>query len=215
MKRDIINSWKQLSLQQFADLMSIQAGETDAEERSRKIIMCLYGVDPLEIPYTEYLAMVHGLNSFFDEPITSEKVSANAEYKINGMVYVLDIAPANFTTAQYIDFTNYSKRESYVDMLSVVLIPQGHQYNDGYDMAKVKDDLGAMPVTEAVGIVHFFATWSKASIKTILRFLTSRKMTKGMETEKRKALKGEVRRLSRIMASFPSSLRTASWRTRL
>ena len=204
MKRDIINSWKQLSLQQFIDLMSIQAGEKDAEERSRKIIMCMYGVDPLEIPYTEYLAMVHGINEFFDKPITKYKVAGNAKYKINGTVYTLDIAPASFTTAQYIDFTNFNRQQELAGMLSVVLIPEGHQYNDGYNMAKVKEDIGDMPVDEALGIVNFFGKWSKRYTKTILRFLTSRKITRRMGKEKKKEMKEEVRRLSRIMASFPS-----------
>lgn len=202
MKVQLIKSWQQISLQQFIELTNIQENEKDAGERSRKIIECVYGIDPLTIPYTDYLTMAHGLNEFFDKPIAEHKVSSNGEYVINGTTYLLDITPASFSTAQYIDFTNYSNSGSYIDMLSVVLIPQGHQYNDGYDMGKAKEDIGALPVSEAMGIVNFFATWSRASIKTILRFLTSRKMTKGMEKEKRKALREEIRRLSHAMASF-------------
>lgn len=204
MKKTIIKSWNQISLQQFMTITEMQIAEPDAEKYTRKVIEYLYDIDPLQIPYTDYLTMIRGLNEFFSKPITELKISKNGEYIINDTCYILDINPASFTTAQYIDFTTFAKdgKFNYIDMLSAVLIPKGHIYNDGYDMDKTKSDLGSMPVDSALGIVGFFLKWSKASIKTILRFLTSKKRMKKVDRAKRKALQKEITRLCRVMESF-------------
>lgn len=204
MKKTIIKSWNQITLQQFMTITEMQIAEPDAEKYTRKVIEYLYDIDPLQIPYTDYLTMIRGLNEFFSKPITELKISKNGEYIINDTCYILDINPASFTTAQYIDFTTFAKdgKFNYIDMLSAVLIPKGHIYNDGYDMDKTKSDLGSMPVDSALGIVGFFLKWSKASIKTILRFLTSKKRMKKVDRAKWKALQKEITRLCRVMESF-------------
>lgn len=201
----IIKSWQQISLRQFSDLLEMQEKEQDAKEYTRKAVEYLYGIDPMQIPYQVYIAMIAGMNQFFDKPLSEQKITRNGTYKLNGTTYVLDLRPDCFTTAQYMDFTAFGKEKGKtVDMLSAVLIPEGHKYNDGYDMEKAKQDIADMPAPDALGIINFFVSWSKASIDTILRFLTSRKVMKGMERTARRKLVKEVKRLSQAMASFPS-----------
>lgn len=196
----IINSWRQVTLSQFTEILKLQSENQDAAKFTQKVIEHLYGIDPLTIPYTEYLSMIKGLNEFFDKPIAEQKITSNGCYTINGTTYRLDINPQSFTTAQYIDFTNFAKEPSrYADMLSVVLIPDGHLYNDGYDMEKTKADIGAMPVDNVLGIVSFFQEWSKASIKTILRFLTKQMKSKKTSRKTMRKLKQEINRLSQCM----------------
>ena len=199
----IIKDWKQVTLQQFVAMVEIQGNETDPTKAMEKVTMYLYGIDPMKMPYTDYLAIIRGLNSLFEKPLSEQKITKNGEYILNGTAYVLNINPAAFTTAQYIDFTNFAKngRIGYVDMLSAVLIPAGHIYNDGYDMDKTKTDIGSMPADLALGIVNFFLKWSKASIATILRFLTSRKRMKKVNKEKQKALRAEIKRLCQLLES--------------
>lgn len=206
MERKIINDWRQVSLRQFMEMAAMQNEEPNAEKFTEKVVGYLYGIDPMQIPYTEYLAMIAGLNNFFGKSIAEQKVSRNCEYIINGTKYVLDITPSNFTTAQYMDFTTFAKDgQRYVDMLSTVLIPDGHKYNDGYDMERTKEDVASMPVADAMGIINFFANWSKRYIATTLHFLTSLRVTKRMSKEQRRALKEKVKALSRLTASFPLS----------
>lgn len=201
MERVIIKDWKQVTLQQFVAMIEIQSHETDPTAAMQKIVELLYRIDPMMMPYTDYLTIVRALNGFFDKPVGAMRVTKNGEYILNGTTYVLSINPAAFSTAQYIDFTNYAKngKIGYVDMLSAVLIPAGHIYNDGYDMDKAKADIGSMPVDSALGIVNFFSRWSKASIATILRFLTSKRMLKKVDKAKRMEIKKEINRLSQSM----------------
>ena len=204
MKLQIINSWEDLTLQQFVDLAGLQSKYKD-QDLSKKVIEYLYGVDPEKIPIVEYMAYVNGLNEFIAENIPEAKLSPNATYSINGTTYRLDLNPASFSTAQYIDFVNYSKENRTIDILSVVLIPDGHTYNDGYDLEKAKADIAALPVTSAIGIVNFFVAWSKRSIKTSLRFLTFRiRRTKGVSRTTKKDLRRRLEDLYKVLGSFPS-----------
>jgi Fe-S-cluster formation regulator IscX/YfhJ len=199
----IINSWRQITLSQFTEILKLQSENQDAEQFTQRVIEYLYDVDPMAIPYTDYLSMIRGLNEFLDKPISEQKISHNGCYTINGTTYVLDIKPQSFTTAQYIDFTSFAKEPGkYVDLLSVVLIPEGHAYNDGYDMDKTKEDIGAMPVDNVLGIVSFFHQWSRASIKTILRFLTKQMRMRNQNRKTVRKLKREINRLSQCMESF-------------
>lgn len=205
MKAQIINSWDDISLNQFIELTRLQSEFTDSEKFANEVLVYLYDEDPQQIPYTLYLAQINGLNQFFNKPISRLKVSKDATYNINGTTYQLDISPNNFTTAQYIDFTNFAKdATNLVNTLTTVLIPQGHKYNDGYDVEKVRQDIGSMPCSHALGIVGFFVNWSKRSIRTFLHFLTHRIRRTKKNKEQINQLKREVNRLYKSLESFPS-----------
>ena len=38
----------------------------------------------------------------------------------------------------------------------ILLIPKGHNYNDGYDRETAMEDIGSLSVTEALGLADFF-----------------------------------------------------------
>jgi hypothetical protein len=205
MKAQIINSWEDISLNQFIEITKLQSETTDSEKFTNEVLRYLYDEEPQQIPYTLYLAQINGLNQFFNKPVSQMKVSKSATYNINGTIYELDVTPNNFTTAQYIDFTTFSKEASnLVNTLTTVLIPQGHKYNDGYDVEKVRQDIGSMPCSHALGIVNFFVDWSRRSIVTILRFLTARIRRMKTNKEKTKQLRNQIKTLSQLLESFPS-----------
>ena len=118
----------------------------------------------------------------------------------------MDITPADFSVAQYTDLTNYLKdgKASLIDLLAVVVIPDGHLYQDGYDMRQVRSDVGDLPLTAGFAVVGFFGRWSKSYMDTFLRSLT-RPLLKGktgkMHPELVKKLAAEVAEFSRLMAS--------------
>lgn len=205
MKAQIINSWEDVTLSQFLHIIKLQQETSDSQEFANQVLNYLYDEDPMQIPYNLYVAQINGLNQFFDKPVSKMKISKNCTYNINGTVYELDITPNNFTTAQYLDFVTFSKDASQlVNTLTTVLIPQGHKYNDGYSMEQARQDIGGMPCSHALAITNFFATWSKRSILTILRFLTSRIRRTKKNKEKVKELKKELETLSNLLESFPS-----------
>ena len=201
--RHIIHSWEEVTLAQFIELQTI-GKECDGEEYARRVVELLYNVDPDEVPIVEYLSMVSGLRKLTSEKIKEKKLTSNATYTINGVNYVMNINPSSFSMAQYTDFTAFARQEgSVVDMLSAVLVPEGCSYNEGYDMAKAKADIGSLPVANAFGISSFFAVWSKKSIKAILRSLT-KQVKKGATTEQRRELQEQMEALSRALEHFLS-----------
>lgn len=64
---------------------------------------------------------------------------ARGEYVLNGNKYVVSMNLQNITTNQYIDFQQLADKsgEMPAEFLSILLVPKGHKYNDGYDIAKV------------------------------------------------------------------------------
>lgn len=197
----IINDWGDITLRQFNRLVELQK-EPDT---TNKIIEYLYDVPNAEaLPLTQYMAYVNGLNKFIADPVSKAKVSRSATYTVNGRCYALDINLAALTTAQYMDFTNYQKQGDVAGMVSTVLIPEGHKYNDGYAIDEAKEDILDLPVTACFGIFNFFRRSSAALLKTTLRFL-SRKARKAMTAEQRQALKNKIQDLEHLLVSYPLS----------
>ena len=93
------------------------------------------------------------------------------EYIINNHIYELKAEIPSITTAQYIDYQNYSKDGDITKLLSVWMIPKGHKYNDGYDMIEVIQDMGQMLLQDAMGICFFFPKQLAASVLIIQQSL--------------------------------------------
>ena len=95
-------------------------------------------------------------------------------------------------TSQYVDFQaiyqdGFEKRPG--ELLSIMMVPDKHEYNDGYDKDQVIEDMYDMPVEEALGIVDFFTgrfvrsiAWTRMYYKWMVRWkrLTARKKDKEM-----------------------------------
>lgn len=76
------------------------------------------------------------------------------------------------TTAQYIDFQTFAKAPDNrtAEMLSCFLVPDGHRYNTGYDIAEVQKAIReSLPVTAAQGLLAFFLETSRRSMLNTLR----------------------------------------------
>lgn len=211
--KEIIDSWEQLTVAQYESVMEIVQEHPD--DCARYIVEELYGIEDAErLPIPEYSCYVVNLRRFINEPVLKAKLTPSASYTLNGRVYRVDITPTAFTTGQYIDLTNYMKEgASLTDILSVVIVPEGRAYNDGYDMAKAKADIGSLPCTAGFAVVGFFGRWSKASIRTFLRFLTHtlrKGETKKIDPKLMEKLEKEVETLCNLLASFPTSSPSAA-----
>lgn len=200
-----IDSWEQLTVAQFEELCRLQ--EEHPTDCAKYIIEYLYDVaDAEQLPIIEYSVYMAGLQKFIGEPVLKAKLTPSATYTIHGRIYRVDITPADFSVAQYTDLTNYLKsgKASLIDLLAVVVIPDGHLYQDGYDMRQVRSDVGDLPLTAGFAVVGFFGRWSKSYMDTFLRSLTKYLMkgkTGKMHPELVKKLAAEVEAFSRLMAS--------------
>ena len=201
----VIKSWEQVTLTQFNEISRLLDEEKDRTKAAQKVVEYLYDIDPLSIPYTTYIHLLNALNDMLASDIKSCKLTSDMTYHLNGREYTLDTNVAAFSTAQYIDFTNFAKKPlSAIDMLSCVLLPKGHKYLDGYDVDEAKHDIGSMPVALAFGISNFFVNWSRRSITTFLRSLSSMMEKEPRNRAKVEQMKRKVEELDKAMASFLS-----------
>ena len=92
------------------------------------------------------------------------------EVRLRSRKYYFDCLLGNVTTAQYVDFINYSKTSDIVKMLSVFMIPEGHKYNDGYDMLEVFEDIQDMPIPILYSASFFFNRQFATFIKIFQRY---------------------------------------------
>lgn len=106
-----------------------------------------------------------------------------------------------FTTAQYIDYQQMIKEENkLIEVLSCLLVPKGHTYADGYDLAEVQTAIAEnLSVMDAYNLSAFFLRKLKSSINSSLISL-------GMEMLKlpRKERKPMLNLLRAIRNSFKS-----------
>ena len=122
-----------------------------------------------EMPYAELLMRARQLRFLNGSPIPS---MVKKSYTLDGKKYITTINPANLTTAQYIDFQVKAADapEDLAGLLAVLLIPDGHKYNEDYDSEELRDTIYRfMPIEDALGLSAFFFTLWKRSIRRLLR----------------------------------------------
>ena len=80
----------------------------------------------------------------------------------------------NLSTSQYIDFQQLAdqSRDMPAEFLSVLLIPDGHRYNDGYNLEDVVKDIeNYMNVEDCLALTAFFFNLLRISIRRSIRIL--------------------------------------------
>ena len=150
----MISSWKELTVNDFLELVDISQ---DTEDRGLKIAAFLGGVtyeDILRMPIAQSRELIENAAFTADEPIAGV---AKGEYEVNGRKYRFNRDLNQFSTAQFIDTTNVPNDLPHIkDRLAIVLIPVGHDYNDGYDYEQVVEDMGFLSYYDANTISAFF-----------------------------------------------------------
>ena len=104
-------------------------------------------------------------------------------------------------TGQYIDFQTYAPDldKCLVEFLSVILVPKGHRYNEGYDILEVQKAIREeMSVSDGVSLAGFFLTWCKKSIKDSLNY--SKREAMGIKDKtRREEILGKIREQERLL----------------
>ena len=164
---DIIDSFNKLTLGKYDEIKTISQDET-LEEVDRVV----------------------GIISVLTDVSEEEFLSAEAfnpgrmakKYVIGGMELIPVTDFRKLETCQYLDFQTYAGDldNHMVELISVLLVPKGHRYNEGYDILEVQQAIrDGMTVTEGVSVVTFFLTLFKGLIKDSLDY--SKEMAKGIK----------------------------------
>ena len=158
MKITIKNSWDSLSWKEYEQLEQILNTDIPADYKTVHVIALLSGltIEEVErIPVNQFNKILPALDFLQTEPETHYHQS---EYTINGREYDFKGKLQEITTAQYIDYRAYINEEDkdIVKLMSVFLIPKGHEYNDGYDMEQVINDINDMCWLDLRAAAFFF-----------------------------------------------------------
>lgn len=178
-------NWYDITLYQFNKLQELIKIE-DETERLVAIAELVLGNEVTNLPISDFKKEVQKLD-FLKEPIPDEIPPKKVE--LNGRKYYIDSLLGNITTAQYVDFVNHSKSNDMAKMLSVFIIPEGHKYNDGYDMLQVIADIELLPIPVVNStafffkrqLVKFIQIFQSYSVKQIRKLKMTKEEKKQME----------------------------------
>lgn len=194
-------SWDEITIKDLMKIRDIDSLQMATPEEKNLKVASLIAEIPYEmmiqIPLADVREYMDGTEFLLHPP---KSVKARRSYTINGRKYNLFKNVEEMTVAQYLDFQQllpegFGNRPA--EMLSVFLVPEGHNYNDGYDKETVVDDMYDMSVPEGLGIADFFSKRCQRLIRLMLTYcrikmkwmaLTARKdkeLMKALELETR------------------------------
>lgn len=186
----MIRDYEHLPIGIYEQIHALAQGE----DNDVAIVALLAGKTEEELmntPLPEYRALRDGASFLFTQPHASRGVRHT--YRLGGFVLRLDQRLEKITTAQYIDFKEYAKAgtDDICKYLAIVLIPDGKDYNTGYDLEAVTEAIRAeMSVPDALAIRSFFADrLGRLTAATLTSFRRmAAKMKEGTEKEKAREL---------------------------
>lgn len=175
-------TWKDITMAQFMELQNaIGKKYKRPEQKTFALANIIFRRDITQEPVGTLQGYYEEMEGLMNQAVPDADV--HRSYEINGRKYKLHRDIENVTTAQYIDFTNYAKKASknLIEILGVFLIPDGHKYNDGYDMEIVHNDIRDLNAVEGNAIVFFLVNRSmnfmrRSACYSAAQILTSRKV---------------------------------------
>lgn len=200
---DIIDSFNKLSLGKYMEIQAISREEGAEEiDKQTQILSVLTGISEdeiLHLPIVEYKELVAKSEFLAPENIKYHPVAK--KYIVGGFELIPVRDFRRIETAQYIDFQTYAPDlDKYlVEFLSVILVPKGHRYNEGYDIIEVQKALREeMPVSDGVSVAAFFLTLSRKSILSFLNY-SREEAEKIPDRTKRKEMMEKIEAQERLL----------------
>lgn len=171
----MVTSYDNLPIGKYQSILNALKKSTDDIDGHVAILSILYDMESDEVynlPLEKYAELSSHV-SFLLQPLPPVRGRICKEYRCGDMVLVPTTDVKKFTAAQFIDYQQMLKEEDkVVELCSTLLVPKGHTYADGYDIADVhkviNDYLSVMDVME---LSAFFLRKLKHSIKHTMRYL--------------------------------------------
>lgn len=192
-------NWDNLTLRKFVEIRMVTNHpfytEDDRVLRIAAIVNEIAYEDLLNLPIARATEYVGTASFLYDKPVPKKHRNS---YTLNGRKYSLLKSPSEMTTAQYIDYQTVIVEEfesHLIDLMSIILVPEGHNYNDGYDLEQVRSDIETLSVTEALGISDFFLKQYRRLLKRILLYSRAEMTIARMKAPKE--MKAEMRQLEK------------------
>lgn len=194
-------NWDNINVKQFTAIQQI-VGDPDMEiyDRMISLISVIFGIDATQITLADYQKHASQL-AFLKDPVV--KNDLEPEYVLNGRRYYFHTNPNMFNLAQVTDYQNYigtnNPINNLANTLSVLLIPTGHTYNDGYDISQTIADIETMSIRDAMACFFYYEMLLKRSVSSIQKYL--QKQIKKSKT-KNKNLQSKVKELDLVLSQL-------------
>lgn len=201
----MIDNFRDLRVGDYEEILRISQEAHDLPEGDdaaalplqARIIGVLAGMtadEVLDLPIAEYSRMSAATDFLLKASGHPERTAASYQCGEFTLAPTLDVR--QLTTAQYIDFQTFTGAEGVhiAEVLSVLLIPKGCRYADGYDPIKVQEAIRTdMSAAEALDLLDFFMQLFEVSIASTLTSLREvlKKKEKATEKEKKAASRAE------------------------
>ena len=190
----MIDNYNDLTLGTYLDIDAVLRSEADDVEKQVRIIALLSDRterDILELPLADYAALAAKTDFLRHEcpPVTAP-----------ARAYIPTQDFTKITTAQYVDFQTFSKEgtEKLAELLSVLLIPEGKTYNEGYDFLQVVADVKTLPLPVALSLVGFF--FARLSESTLASLTSLEGLTKKGNKKNRKKIEKALAQAREMLA---------------
>lgn len=162
-------AWKDISIAKYKKIAALKADE-DWQWNALAVVNDTTYEDIVSRPLNETMALSREFNKWvLNAPIIRPVMK---KYEINGKTYEFTGYPDRISTAQYIDFYGAEREipKNITDLLVLVLIPEGHKYNDGYDLDEAREDIeNHFNIEDALSVCDFFQSLSQLLLRRALR----------------------------------------------
>ena len=169
----MIDNYTNLPLGLYLDIDAVLQSDAEDIDKQVRIIALLDGTTPeavLALPLKEYSAKAAATEFLRHD---CPPISAPSRVISGDLVLMPTKDFTNITTAQYVDFQTFSKggTAKLPELIAVLLVPEGRNYNDGYDVAQVVRVVRDLPLPVALGLSAFFFGQLVQSIQASLTSL--------------------------------------------
>lgn len=201
-----VKSYKDITIGQYnRDVIPvIKEGPTlDPVVFQARLIAALNGMterDVLNLPISDYTDLALA-SKFLERPCEMGGGRLASKYTLGDVTLIPCRNYETMTAAQFIDFQQLSQdvEANSVAMLSVFLVPEGHAYNDGYDIRDVQraiaDHLSVQDAFEVLGFFFLNAVQSWRASLTSSRKMVNRLKVASQRRELKRKLKAATRLL--------------------
>lgn len=192
--------WSDVTIEQYYKIAEL-IKEQD-EYTVYNLIDVLWGIDSSKLLAKDLTKYANRLQ-FLNKEVPN--VTLKKHYTFNGRKYDSSCDLTSMSTAQFVDYNNFIKGGKYEEILSVLFIPEGHSYNDGYDILQVQNDLLQMKITDCMAAAFFFKRQLKVFCHLFQTYLIKKMKKEKME----KSLIDQFKKVDLYnLVSYPTSLLT-------
>lgn len=186
--------------QRIIEALKANTDEIDAHVEMLAILNDMKKEDVYDMPLEDY-ARISEAASFLLQPLPDVTGKIEKEYVCGDMILVPVTDVKKFTAAQYIDYQQMLKEDGkVVELCSTLVVPKGHKYADGYDIADVHRAIAEhLSVMQVFHLSAFFLRKLKSSIKHSLTYLQGRAMWVLKKKEDRRILSRMVKAIRLFM----------------